>query len=90
MLPLPNGYADERSRPIIGQAPWSVMRLPWLVDLFPNCVDREGKPGWESTHGSFGTVLVLPSSSEMARRWGPPYGISSGLNHTGLELIQVS
>ena len=41
MLPLLDGYVDERSRTIIGQASWSAMLLPWTLDLLPNCVERE-------------------------------------------------
>ena len=90
MLPHGNGYLDTRTYPTQGESDWLSMLLPWGLDLLPKCVQREGLPGWEPVEHSIGFALMLPSTSRMARQWGPFNGLLDGSNHTSLGLVETS
>lgn len=90
VLPLPHGYLDASGWRTQGDAPWSQMLEPWKLDLLPRCVQDEGKPGWEPAPRGIGFSLIIPSTSEMARLWGPDNMLLGGLNHTSLGLVEIS
>ena len=92
MLPLSiGGYLDTTNFPREGRNFWYTDLGILDLDLFI-CIERDGIPGWVTSFFNIGTFLIVPSSSEMARRWGPDNGVSvsGGSNHSSLGLVESS
>ena len=70
-------------------------RTQWLEILLIlrsviQCVDAHGLPGWTMDMNEKGVVVVLPSTSQMARRWSFDNGDLHGSNGTSIGLVDTS
>ena len=73
----------------------SLSRNRWLEVLLTlrglvECIDVDGLPGWTTSPNDNGILLLLPSTSEMARRWSYGKGFLGASNETSLGLIKAS
>ena len=71
VLPLGDGYYHATDLPWY-KAPdlWVDILNDMKKDLLL-CPYKERKPGWMMANRLSGVLLVLPSTSEMSRQWGP-------------------
>lgn len=90
VLPFSGHYLDTTEFPTKGPNWWSVILRSWNLDLINNCVGEKGQPGWVLSHWNIETLLVLPSTSEMARKWGRSSLGLGGLNLTGIGSVETS
>ena len=88
MLPLHGEYYDATGLQTGGVDSWLGLLLR-LRDLLA-CPNEDGKPGWAGTSGHIGVFLVLPSTSEMSRKWGGSVDGTGAFNYTGLNLVETS
>ena len=73
----------------------NLSRNRWLEVLLTlrelvECIDVDDLPGWTTSPNDNGVLLLLPSTSEMARRWSSSTGILGASNETSLGLVEVS
>ena len=72
----------------------TLSRNRWLEVLLTlrglvECIDVDGLPGWTTSPNDNGILLLLPSTSEMARRWSSSNVIHSASNETSLGLVEA-
>lgn len=70
-------------------------RNRWLEVLLTlreliECIDVDGLPGWTTSPNENGILLLLPSTSGMARRWSSGNEFLGASNETSLGLVEVS
>ena len=92
MLPL-HGFGPHNY--LVTSHMRTTTRTQWLEILLIlrsviQCVDAYGRPGWTMDMNERGVVVVLPSTSQMARHWSFDNGDLHGSNGTSIGLVDNS